>query len=374
MGDGALAVADAGRLGTLGHPAMGPPLAVTFVWPVALAWQKRIEANIRVLKVADGTQGSEPCLPCRVDLLRACKGAIKITRNWQPEFFTRPPQKSPVLCIYTMLRTGAPMGIYCLYRSISGVAALAFAAGVGLSSAAQADGSAGANEDHEVQCLALTIYYEARGEPRIGKLAVGHVVMNRTRSGTFPDDVCDVVREGGQLRNRCQFSWYCDGLSDRPRDTAALRESLQLARAIYDGCTMDPSNGALFFHATSVRPAWRKWAGRGERIGQHMFYRGKSPAQLELASVTTRGDEPGAPSADRCTGIAVPADDTQTAARPAAPSKNIRTVTQPAAAAAETKTAPDAPPADSKPITRRVAPRGGQLTALPPMLEAARIE
>src|SRR5438093_4776081 len=68
-----------------------------------------------------------------------------------------------------------------------------------------------ADDGQEIDCLALTIYHEARGESERGKLAVGHVVMNRTRSALFPASVCDVVRQGGQQRDRCQFSWWCDG-------------------------------------------------------------------------------------------------------------------------------------------------------------------
>jgi hypothetical protein len=267
------------------------------------------------------------------------------------------------------------MGIYCLYRTTGGVAALAFAASLGLSSSAQAGASADPDEDHEIQCLALTIYYEARGEPQVGKLAVGHVVMNRARSGAFPDDVCDVVRDGGQMRNRCQFSWYCDGISDRPRDTAALRESLQLARAIYEGCTADPSGGALYFHATSIRPGWRKWAGRGMRIGGHMFYRGKSSAHLELASATTMDGKPDIAAAD-CSAPAAPEEMTtatqpitpakasKTTARSVASSKDSKTEARPAAAPEKTKTA--VPAEETQTAMRRVAPRGTQLTALPP--------
>jgi len=67
--------------------------------------------------------------------------------------------------------------------------------------------SADADDGQEIGCLALTIYHEARGESERGKLAVGHVVMNRTRSVLFPANVCDVVRQGGQQLHRCQFSW-----------------------------------------------------------------------------------------------------------------------------------------------------------------------
>ena len=62
----------------------------------------------------------------------------------------------------------------------------------------------------ELKCLALNIYFEARGEPESGQLAVGHVVM-------FPGTVCGVIQQGGALRrHRCQFSWWCDGRSDKP--------------------------------------------------------------------------------------------------------------------------------------------------------------
>ena len=142
--------------------------------------------------------------------------------------------------------------------------------------AAASDGAAADEDDvdAEIACLALTIYHEARGEPEQGKLAVGHVVMNRTRDGRFPDGVCDVVQEGGEQRHRCQFSWWCDGLSDRPRDKAALRQSLRLAQAVYHGCLPDPTRGALWYHSTAVKPAWSGTSGPAKKIGRHVFYRG----------------------------------------------------------------------------------------------------
>src|SRR5262245_45818710 len=92
------------------------------------------------------------------------------------------------------------------------------------------------DDGQEIACLALTIYYEARGESERAGLEVGHVVMNHPRSALSPANVCDVAREGGSQRHRCQFSGWCDGLSDRPKDQTALRESLWLAAEIYRGC------------------------------------------------------------------------------------------------------------------------------------------
>ena len=62
--------------------------------------------------------------------------------------------------------------------------------------------------DAALQCLALNVYWEARSEPMQGQLAVAAVTLNRVNDPRFPDDICDVVRQGGEVRkHRCQFSW-----------------------------------------------------------------------------------------------------------------------------------------------------------------------
>ena len=125
----------------------------------------------------------------------------------------------------------------------------------------------------EIACLALNIYHEARGEPDEGKLAVSHVVMNRVASERFPGTICEVVRQGGELRrNRCQFSWWCDGRSDVPDDEQEWLRSTQVALAVYWGRSQDPTEGALWYHADYVKPAWRKDFIRGPKIGRHIFY------------------------------------------------------------------------------------------------------
>ncbi len=126
----------------------------------------------------------------------------------------------------------------------------------------------------EVECLALTIYFEARGEPDEGKLAVGHVVMNRASHPLFPRKVCEVVRQGGdKLRFRCQFSWWCDGRSDQPKEWRAWEKSLAFARLIYWDQSRDPTKGALWYHAEYVRPSWHASLTQGPKIGRHIFYR-----------------------------------------------------------------------------------------------------
>jgi len=124
-----------------------------------------------------------------------------------------------------------------------------------------------------LRCLALNIYHEARGEPLQGKIAVAHVVLNRVAARRFPGEVCEVIKQGGERRRyRCQFSWWCDGRSDRPRDLAAWRESLLVALLIRRGATDDPTEGALWYHADNVKPYWAKIFKKHLKIGNHIFY------------------------------------------------------------------------------------------------------
>ncbi len=125
----------------------------------------------------------------------------------------------------------------------------------------------------EIRCLALNIYFEARGESNEGQLAVGHVVMNRTADDKFPNTVCEVVKQGGEkYRNRCQFSWWCDGKDDVPRNKQSWLASVRLAYEINNGWTTDPTGGALWYHATYVKPYWRRAFAVGPEIGRHIFY------------------------------------------------------------------------------------------------------
>lgn len=130
----------------------------------------------------------------------------------------------------------------------------------------------------ELDCLALTIYFEARGEPETGKLAVAHVVMNRMNDKRFPDTICRVVQQGGeQVRHRCQFTWWCDGLSDRPRNLRQWERSKSLARTVYWGGRPDPTGGALWYHADYVAPTWAQAFSRTSQIGRHIFYQRSEP-------------------------------------------------------------------------------------------------
>ena len=83
----------------------------------------------------------------------------------------------------------------------------------------------------EVNCLALNIYHEARNQPTVGKLAVAMVTMNRVKDERFPNTVCGVVTQGlyknnQPIINKCHFSWWCDGKSDKPKDLQSWQYSL----------------------------------------------------------------------------------------------------------------------------------------------------
>jgi spore germination cell wall hydrolase CwlJ-like protein len=132
------------------------------------------------------------------------------------------------------------------------------------------------NEKH-IHCMATAIYFESKNEPLVGQLAVGLLVKNRAESGMFPKDICDVVYEGPRdskgmpILNRCQFSWYCDGIPEKISDIAAWEKCLFMSKLILSDKIFDFTDGALFFHNHSVSPKWKlKKIGI---IGNHIFYK-----------------------------------------------------------------------------------------------------
>lgn len=127
--------------------------------------------------------------------------------------------------------------------------------------------------ERSVQCLALNVYHEARSEPEQGQHAVAAVTLNRVASAAFPDSVCKVVKQGGKKRNQCQFSWWCDRYPDEPKEAGAWSRALELARKALAGGLKDPTNGALYYHATRVKPRWARVFEHTGKIGQHLFYK-----------------------------------------------------------------------------------------------------
>lgn len=135
-----------------------------------------------------------------------------------------------------------------------------------------------------IVCLALNAYFEARNQPLTGQIAVTQVVMNRVESEYFPDTACEVIYQGPTrpqwnnpdldipVRHRCQFSWYCDGKSDEPKDQEAWEMAVQVAWGVYHEQVQDLVDGSLWYHAYYVTPGWVSQKSERARIGDHIFY------------------------------------------------------------------------------------------------------
>ena len=127
----------------------------------------------------------------------------------------------------------------------------------------------------EVDCLAQNIYWEARNQSINGMYAVAKVTLNRVRDSRWPSTVCAVVKQR-KLRGGswiCQFSWYCDGLSDHPTH----RESWNMAKLIATvtieyGTEEQFLNKTYWYHSNKVNPYWASAYNPTRVIGDHIFY------------------------------------------------------------------------------------------------------
>lgn len=127
----------------------------------------------------------------------------------------------------------------------------------------------------EHTCLAQAIYFEARSESELGRLAVAKVILNRVKSPFFPDTICEVVYQNAEKSNACQFSFACNGKSDRPRRGKAWEQAKTLAtRSIAGEGDVQATATATYFHADYVQPKWSGAMTRLVKIGRHIFYSG----------------------------------------------------------------------------------------------------
>ena len=142
--------------------------------------------------------------------------------------------------------------------------------------ALQRQASRAQRRDSDLECLAENIYFEARGEPLAGQYAVAEVTLNRTHARNFPHSVCQVVHEmrwdPGRRRFVADFSWTELGPL-APEDGPAWRQALTVASAVYDDVHAPLVPGALFYHATNIRPGWSRSRTVVATIGKHIFYR-----------------------------------------------------------------------------------------------------
>ena len=150
--------------------------------------------------------------------------------------------------------------------------------------------------DRAPECLALNMYYEARNQGTAGLFAVSAVVLNRVNDPRFPNSVCEVIEQGPireswktrqhenlsaseriyyPIKNRCQFSWYCDGRSDIPREGRAWLESQKVSNYIISKShILDITDGATHYHADYIdNPKWTYKKKNTTTIDEHIFYR-----------------------------------------------------------------------------------------------------
>jgi spore germination cell wall hydrolase CwlJ-like protein len=124
------------------------------------------------------------------------------------------------------------------------------------------------------KCLAEAVYFEARGEPVRGQIAVAQVVLNRAFSGYYPHTVCGVVYQNSHRHLACQFTFACDGIPDVIREPDAWECAKKIAAESLDGKLWLPEVGkATHYHAYWVRPGWVREMTRMYKLGVHTFYR-----------------------------------------------------------------------------------------------------
>tara|TARA_Y100000361_G_C11118680_1_gene321931 strand:+ start:508 stop:1074 length:567 start_codon:yes stop_codon:yes gene_type:complete len=156
----------------------------------------------------------------------------------------------------------------------------------------------------EIYCLAANSYFEARGEPFDGKIAVAQVAINRVKSNKYPDSICKVITEGPikeswktrkeptlpveervyyPRKDRCQFSWYCDGMSDKiplkrkngkwnKTIERMWRDCVYAALLVYTNKTKDLVGKSTHYYAyDKVNPKWASTMKEYTKIGGHRF-------------------------------------------------------------------------------------------------------
>ena len=131
----------------------------------------------------------------------------------------------------------------------------------------------------DFNCLVEALYHEARSESFIGMLSVANVILTRKESSNFPDTICKVVHQGkywkdNPVRDKCHFSYWCDGRPERFTDIAGLIKSINVAEMSLKGIQTKQTVGATHYHASYVTPGWASdpnFKSLGQ-IGIHVFY------------------------------------------------------------------------------------------------------
>jgi len=133
----------------------------------------------------------------------------------------------------------------------------------------------------ELGCLALNIYFEARGEDPDGQFAVADIVMHRVNNFDYPNTICGVVKKGVYpkwsplmpIKYKCHFSWFCDRKSDTPVDIEAFKAAMYVASTVLNDPMYVPViEYGLYYHADYVNPEWAEGRILIVSLGKHLFY------------------------------------------------------------------------------------------------------
>jgi N-acetylmuramoyl-L-alanine amidase len=139
--------------------------------------------------------------------------------------------------------------------------------------------------DEDKHCLQQNIFWEARNQSTLGQVAVAWVTINRMENSSYPTTLCEVVKQGqknsdgSMVRHKCQFSWYCDGKSDKVPNNAIAQRAWEDAGLVAEVVLLDwarqnssPVENAVMYHADYVNPYWADSYEEVTRIDDHIFY------------------------------------------------------------------------------------------------------
>lgn len=132
------------------------------------------------------------------------------------------------------------------------------------------------NIQHDIKCLTLNIFHEARSESVAGQRAVASVTLNRVASKRYPNTICEVVYEKrwDRIRKRYvgAFSWT---EFDQPPKlkSKAWHRAWKIAESVYKEKGKVLFHGAVFYHAKHIKPSWARKKKPVARIGNHIFYK-----------------------------------------------------------------------------------------------------
>ncbi len=199
----------------------------------------RIEADLLPQAVIDAAIAEETARPTLVEA-----PAVEATG-------VEAPTDAPIAAIEPEAKTTPPQPR--LARAVSLDALVSRYNGVALSG-------------RESECLAGAVYFESKGEPLAGQLAVAEVILNRAKSGRFPATVCGVILQPSQ------FSFVRGGgFPPIARSSQGWREAVAVTHIAQKAEWSSGVGKALFFHARRVSPGWN--LQKVAAVGNHVFYR-----------------------------------------------------------------------------------------------------